>query len=62
MPGGEDDEKLLGVYSSRKIAAQKRDRKYSHLPGFSDPDGEFVIDEYVIDQDDWEEGYVTESK
>ena len=59
MPDGNDDEKLLGVYSSRKLAELKRDNKYSILPGFSEPDGEFVIDEYVIDQDNWEEGYVT---
>ena len=54
----EHDEKLLGVYSSRKTA-RKKIEKYKQLPGFRDhPDG-FVIDRYPIDQDYWAEGFVT---
>jgi len=29
------------------------------LDGFSWADGEFIIDGYEIDQDNWEEGFVT---
>jgi hypothetical protein len=59
LPGGEDDDKLLGVYSSRDIAEKKIEEKYKKLPGFCKPDGEFIIDEYAIDQDNWEEGFTT---
>lgn len=60
LPAGEDDDKLLGVYSSRKLAETKIEEKYRKLPGFCQPDGEFIIDEYQIDQDNWEEGFITE--
>ncbi len=59
LPEQEDDEKLLGVYSSKKMAEEKIKEKYKLLPGFKEPSGEFIIDEYGIDQDDWEEGFVT---
>ena len=55
-----DDNKLLGVYSNRKIAEQKIKLKFKLLPGFSDNNGQVIIDEYVIDKDYWEEGYITE--
>jgi hypothetical protein len=57
---GEDDDKLIGVYSSRELAERKIEGKYKKLPGFCDADGEFIIDEYEIDLDHWEEGYLTE--
>lgn len=57
---GEDDAKLLGVYSSESIATKKIN-KYKTLPGFKEnPDG-FEIDKYEIDCDQWQEGFVTES-
>ena len=59
LEDGEDDDKLLGVYSSRELAERKIEDKYIKLPGFCDAEGEFVVDEYVIDQDGWEEGYST---
>jgi len=59
LPDGEDDDKLLGVYSSKELAEAKIKDKYSHLPGFCESTGEYVIDEYVVDQDCWEEGFVT---
>jgi hypothetical protein len=62
MPDGNDDDKLLGVYSSRDLAEQRRDTRYKLLPGFSQPDGEFVVDEYWIDQDHWEEGFITNTR
>lgn len=55
--GGDEDVKLIGVYSSREKAGDAVAR-LSRLPGFSDvPDG-FHVDEYRIDQDHWVEGYV----
>jgi hypothetical protein len=53
----DDSEKLLGVYSSREIAEERRDRKYKHLPGFCRGEGEFTIDPYDLDQDHWNEGF-----
>jgi len=61
MPDGTDDDKILGVYSSRQVAEERRDTKYRLLPGFREPDGEFVIDEYQVDQDNWEEGFITDN-
>jgi homoserine kinase type II len=60
MPGGEEDAKMNGVYSSPGTAEQAK-RRTLLLPGFRDaPDG-FVIDPYVIDKDHWTEGYITET-
>lgn len=56
----DDDEnvKLLGVYSTRAIAMD-RIETYKNLPGFKEcPDG-FEITEYEIDEDNWQEGYIT---
>jgi hypothetical protein len=58
LPDGEEDSKLIGVYSSRQAADAARDRAVQ-LPGFRDlPDG-FTIDSYEIDRDEWREGYGT---
>ena len=58
LPGGEDDDKLIGVYSSAEMAEGAK-RRALMLPGFKDaPDG-FVIDRYALDEDHWQEGYVT---
>ncbi len=58
MPDGEEDGKLIGVYSSRERAEEAKSRSLG-LPGFREvPDG-FIIDEYLVDQDNWTEGYVT---
>jgi hypothetical protein len=55
---GNEDVKLIGVYSSRGNAQAAAER-LSCKPGFSDaPDG-FHIDEYPVDQDQWVEGYTT---
>jgi hypothetical protein len=54
----EENSKLIGVYSSNESAegAMKRAKL---LPGFREaPDG-FLIDRYVVDQDNWTSGYVT---
>ncbi len=69
LPHGEDDAKVIGIYSSKEAARAAVDR-LKHQPGFRDfprivnadideqPDG-FYIDEYVVDQDHWQEGYET---
>jgi hypothetical protein len=50
--------KLIGIYSSRKKAVDAV-TKYQQRPGFSEHPFGFSIDEYQIDQDYWEEGYIT---
>ena len=60
LPGGGEDSKLLGVYSSRR-AAEAAQARTVQLPGFRDaPDG-FWTGRYEINQDLWPEGYVTVS-
>ena len=58
LPRGEEDEKLIGVYSSRETAEDAKRRALSH-PGFRGRPEGFQIDRYEIDQDHWTEGYVT---
>lgn len=64
-----EDVKLLGVYSSRSSAIEAIER-FRQLPGFRDkpdianpsspgPAEGFSIDEYGLDQDSWEEGFIT---
>lgn len=69
LPYDEDDVKVIGVYSSKEAAQAAIDR-LKHQPGFRDfphivnadtdeyLDG-FYIDEYIVDQDHWQEGYET---
>jgi hypothetical protein len=60
LPGGREDEKLIGVYSSPESAERARQRSVS-LPGFRDaPDG-FHVDCYTLNEDHWTEGFVTET-
>ncbi|CAB1075435.1 hypothetical protein D1AOALGA4SA_3255 [Olavius algarvensis Delta 1 endosymbiont] len=57
---GEQKTKLIGVYSSRKKAENAIERLVLQ-PGFKDFPDYFNIDEYVLNQDHWEEGFVTET-
>ena len=69
LPHGEDDAKVIGIYASKEAAVAAVDR-LKHQPGFRDfprivnadtdeqPDG-FYIDEYIVDQDHWQDGYET---
>lgn len=52
--------KLIGVYSSRE-KAEKAIEKLIKQPGFRDFPDYFNIDEYVIDQNHWDEGFITET-
>jgi predicted HNH restriction endonuclease len=66
---GEDDVKIIGIYSSKEAAQAVAYRLKTHS-GFRNfpnivnsksdeqPDG-FYIDEYIVDQDHWKEGFET---
>ncbi len=55
-PGDDDLTKLLGVYSTRE-GAHDRIASASPVAGFADfPDG-FLVDEYILDEDKWTEGF-----
>ena len=56
--GDEDDEKLIGVYSSPEKAAEAQ-RRMCQLPGFRDFQDGFGIDPYTVDSDRWTEGFTT---
>jgi len=68
LPSGCDDVKMVGVYRSR-AGAEAAVARLGVQPGFRDhptivEDGSvetegFYIDEHRLDQDHWEEGYVT---
>jgi hypothetical protein len=58
LPDGEEDAKLIGVYSTEASALEARGRAIS-LPGFRDaPDG-FQVARYTVGQDEWTEGFIT---
>ena len=56
---GEEDSKLIGVYSSKNSAdaaiARLRDK-----PGFRLKNGSFSVDAYKMDEDNWTEGFGVE--
>jgi hypothetical protein len=53
-----DDAKLIGTYSSREVAAAAIERLRDQ-PGFRDHRHGWNIQEYKLDHDHWEEGFVT---
>jgi hypothetical protein len=55
---GEEDAKLIGVYSTSELTEQARQRATS-LPGFRDHPNGFIVDRYEVDRDHWTEGLVT---
>ena len=70
MPDKNEDIKTIGIYSSKQIAIRAIERT-KILPGFSDyprlidpmkddEESGFYIDEYALNKDHWEAGYVTE--
>jgi hypothetical protein len=54
----EENEKLIGVYSSEALAHEAIER-LRDKPGFRDYPKRWDIDEYVLDDDHWEDGFVT---
>jgi hypothetical protein len=55
---GEEDYKLIGVYSTREGAQQAIDR-LKLKPGFCDGPEGFSINAHVLDEGSWTSGYVT---
>lgn len=56
---GCDETKLIGIYSTRE-KAEAVVSKYKTLAGFRDyPDDCFYVDEYEIDKNHWEEGFIS---
>lgn len=55
---GEESIKTIGIYSSR-AAAEEAVERLRLQPGFRDTPQGFTIDPYWLDQDSWQEGYVT---
>ncbi len=53
---GEEDSKLLGVFSSKETA-KKVIESHKLLPGFKNHLEGFLIDEYLIDKSEWNEGF-----
>ena len=58
LDDGAEDVKFIGVYSSRENA-QAAIARLCLAPGFSDAPAGFHIDEYLLDKDQWVEGYST---
>jgi len=55
-----EETKLIGIYSTRAIAEMAIER-LKKQPGFKDLPEYFSIEEYQIDQDNWTEGFASES-
>ncbi|MGV7118986.1 DUF7336 domain-containing protein [Paenibacillus kyungheensis] len=53
-----ENSKIIGIYSSREIA-ESTIIKYKKIPGFRNYPNEFFIDGYKLDEDNWEEGFVS---
>ena len=54
----DDDEtyKLCGVYSSHE-AAESATHRCVQRPGFRDYPSQFIIARYVVDKDEWPDGF-----
>lgn len=61
FPDGEEDAKLIGVYSLHD-SAEEAQRRAATKPGFRDAAAGFCIVRYTVDEDNWMEGYVTETR
>jgi hypothetical protein len=54
---GETNDKLCGVFSTKERAEAARQQLIT-LEGFSDYPEDFLVDEYDVDQVQWESGFV----
>ncbi|MCM3781989.1 hypothetical protein M3231_03295 [Neobacillus mesonae] len=52
-----DETKLIGIYSSFERAKLVVET-YKNLPGFKDYADHFFIEEYELDKNHWEDGFV----
>lgn len=55
---GEEDSKLIGIYTSRELAEAAKVR-IGTRPGFVDTPQGFIIDWHRLNEDGWTEGYMT---
>ena len=53
-----EDEKLIGVYSTEKLAEEAIERNKT-FKGFCDFPKGFYLNEYEIDEDAWSSGFIT---
>lgn len=53
----EEDVKIIGIYTNVK-RAKKTIEKYKLKPGFKRSKRGFYIDEYILNKDNWVEGFV----
>ena len=58
LPDGEEDVKLIGVYSSES-AAQGAIARLASKPGFHEHSEGFHVGRYEIDQDHWTDGFIS---
>ena len=58
LEDGESSEKLLGAYSTEEKATS-RIASARKLPGFREAPAGFEVAPYVVDRDEWVEGFVT---
>ena len=58
MESGEEDIKLIGIYSSEELAKQAIAR-LSSQPGFRKYIEDFHVNCYELDKDHWTEGFIT---
>jgi hypothetical protein len=58
LDNGEEDVKMIGVYSSLE-RAEEAIKRLTMKPGFSDSPEGFVVHRYVLNEDCWTEGYIT---
>ena len=56
QPSGYRDDKNVGVYSTAENARQAIER-YKDKPGFKQHPERWEIREYVVDRDDWVNGF-----
>lgn len=58
LDDGEESIKTIGIYSTHENA-QKAIERLRLQPGFHDAPEGFSIDPYLLDEDNWVEGYIT---
>jgi hypothetical protein len=56
MPNGDEDAKLIGIYSTEQKAEQAIERLRVQ-PGFRDFPDSFEVSDYELDKDHWSEGF-----
>ena len=55
----EEDEKIIGIYSS-EVAADEAIARARRLEGFREEPDCFIVNEFKVDEDKWTDGFVTD--